>query len=121
VLAAGAFVLRLSRDPITRKNFDRIQERMTRIEVEAILGPPGINRAVLDRLNRENFDDAAYPGAWDDYPLFEDDPDCGLWIGDAGMIAINFRDGRAGAKGWAPRTPLLQRLYGWFDRWFPDL
>jgi hypothetical protein len=41
VVAAGGVVLWPRADRVTRENFDRIREGMTRTEVEAILGPPG--------------------------------------------------------------------------------
>jgi hypothetical protein len=41
VVAVGAFVLWPRKDRITRENYERIREGMSRVEVEAILGPPG--------------------------------------------------------------------------------
>jgi hypothetical protein len=120
VAAATVVLLWLPRDPITRKNYDRIQKEMTRTEVEAILGPSGTNSIVLDRLNHEDFDTDGDIWAWGDYPLFEDDPSTGLWIGDAGIIAVHFEGGRAAVKGWSPRSPLLERLHHWLQRRFPD-
>jgi hypothetical protein len=41
LVAIGAFVLWPQSDRVTRENFDRIREGMSRAQVEAILGPPG--------------------------------------------------------------------------------
>jgi hypothetical protein len=41
VVAAGAVVLWPRADRVTEENFYRLQDGMTRAEVEAILGPPG--------------------------------------------------------------------------------
>ncbi len=122
VVAAGAVLLWLPRDPITRKNYDRIQDGMTRTQAEAILGPPGINGAVTRRFDEEDFDEGGFirAGEWDYYPFFGEDPEVGLWIGDAGIIAVYFHHGRAGAKGWFPRSSPLQRLRHRWQRWFPE-
>jgi hypothetical protein len=45
LVAVGLFVLWPRLDRITDENFNRIQEGMSRAEVEAILGPPGDCRA----------------------------------------------------------------------------
>ncbi len=42
VVGIAAFLLWPSPSRVTRENFDRIRERMSRAEVEAILGPPGV-------------------------------------------------------------------------------
>jgi hypothetical protein len=41
LVAAGAFVLWPRSTRMTRENFDRIRDGMSRVEVEAVLGPPG--------------------------------------------------------------------------------
>jgi hypothetical protein len=126
VTAVGAVVLWLRTDSITRSNYDSIKEGMSRTEVETILGPPGINRVVLDRFDREGFDIDEDNRAWKDslyyYPLFEDAPDSLLWIGNAGVIGVHFQDNRAVTKAWVPRMALRKRLLGWLERWwFGDL
>jgi hypothetical protein len=41
LVAAVMFLLQPRKDRVTRENFDRIRDGMTRTEVQAILGPPG--------------------------------------------------------------------------------
>jgi hypothetical protein len=51
VVVGVIFVLWPQPERITRQNFDRIREGMTRADVEAILGPPGDHRTRLGETN----------------------------------------------------------------------
>jgi hypothetical protein len=115
VLAAGAVVLWPRPPRITEANFARLHERMTHADVEAILGPPGTNSALIHSLNQEDFDDdEALFWSWAGYPDLWNDSGFGLWAGNEGFIAVRFRDGRAVGLKWLRRSRLLRQLDNWW-------
>jgi hypothetical protein len=119
VVAATVILLWLPRDPITLKNFDRILKGMTRAEVKAILGPPNITGAELNKLDVDDFEPAPAIDAWGDPRLPYDPETDRFWLGNAGAILVTFENDRAEWKAWRPRAGPLTRLRGWWHRWFP--
>jgi hypothetical protein len=128
LVAAGAFVLWPRTDRITRENFDRIKEGMSRAEVEAILGPPGDYRTgpvvYFTPTDRDVMDEPSVP--------FED-PDSALWLGDraggrvgfdeAGCVTIwdaslECRSGERVSQG--PVDNLLWRAERLWRKWFSE-
>jgi hypothetical protein len=111
LVAVGAFVVWPRADRITRENYDRIREGMTRAEVEAILGgPPGDYRTV--RTEHAGEGPAAWGGDLDWYAVLcarhagasgyspldsVEHPDLpndarllGTWFGNEGYVLIVF-------------------------------
>jgi hypothetical protein len=123
VVGAGAAVMLLRReDRVTRQNFDRITEGMSRTEVESILGSPGDYRSG--------------PVKWKAGPrevIFQiDSPAHDRWIGDHGTIDIWFPEyqGYTGARhmtfhdveriALTPLDNLVWRAKRQWHRWFPE-
>ncbi len=105
-------------DRITEVNHYRIKQRMSRAEVESILGPPG------DYRNGPTTN--AEPEGW----IYRRSvgPHSGAWRGDTGVIRIEF-DG-PGRVTWADFGSDYRVDRGWFRnllerakwqwrRWFP--
>ena len=118
VVAATA-VLLWPRDPITWKNFNRICKGMTRAEVEAILGPPNLTGAELEKLDVDDFEDVPAIQPWGDDYLFYDEERGRFWLGNAGVITVTFENDCAVSKAWDPYAGLLTRLWARWDRWLP--
>ena len=122
VVVAAVILLRLPRDPITWKNFDRILKGMTRAEVEAILGPPNLTWDGLNNLQEEDFEPIPAIQPWgqetDLSPPNEENGD--FWLGNAGALAVTFEDDRAVWKAWRPHAGPLTRLRRQWHRWFPE-
>jgi hypothetical protein len=140
VVAVGAVVL-WPQPPsrITRENFARIKEGMSRAEVEAILGPPGDYRTRLGE-SQMNFDQSWNPDLVDYGPAVATwqpatDLDTGrranfsgaFWISDSMRIDI-LSDDESGRvyhpEAYARRSAgtldnLLWRLKRQWRRWFP--
>jgi hypothetical protein len=145
--AAGAVVVLWPRAPsrITRENFDRICEGMSRAEVEAILGPPGDYRTGHGETGStttgsftEYMDWTPDPGPdiapipvlnWSRFP--GQSPEVphlwASWLSDSFeiQIAIDHSGGVAGAEGYPRRTTqgpldsLLWHAKRQWRRWFP--
>jgi hypothetical protein len=148
VVAAGAVVL-WQRPPsrITRENFERIKEGMSRAEVEAILGPPGDYRTGDGEMDYGMENEAWMPdtgpdvakGLSPDFDKLEtnwkrdpgqspEDPSSRAdWLGDSFGIAIAIGpSGSVEEKVGLPRRTtqgpldnLLWRLKRQWRRWFP--
>jgi hypothetical protein len=113
----AVFVIWPRPDRVTRGNFDRIKNGMSRAEVEAILGPPGDYRNGPSREFRQ----AVFT------PLY---PDQDLeWVGDDGWGHIicdssgHVLETRFYSTLRAKQTAfenLLWRLKRQWHRWFPE-
>jgi hypothetical protein len=128
LVAAGAFVAWPPAYRITIKNLERVQEGMSRADVEAILGPPGDYRTVP---GRELFAiDRAIQSSR--VKAREDEFSLGLaflvWSGDAHTIRIAF--GPEGVldsyiepvlrQEQSPLDNFLWRAKRQWRRWFPE-
>jgi hypothetical protein len=119
LVAAGTFVLWPRTDRITRKNFDRIEKGMSRVQVESILGPPGDYRTG--------------PGAIDWIPEFG--PVTGntiwgegrCWWADTLLIVVAFDESGSAYRYWcfdekrsqqSPLENFLWRAKRLWRRWF---
>ncbi len=119
----GAFVLWPRPDRITRENYDRIREGMSRAEVEAILGPSGdyTTGPVKPR-------DGARLDMSDTSSTLEVRPgSAAMWVSDAAYIIVFFDDsGRVKLSGFDPCTSepqgpldnLLWRIKRQWHKWF---
>jgi hypothetical protein len=127
LVAVGAFVLWPRPDRITEENYQRIQEGMSRAEVEAILGPPGDHRTgatyTYPQIGTGVF------SAKDLFFVFATGPAWPVWKGDAVEIQIQLNDsGHATHKGrltahrieQTPLDNLLWRAKRQWRKWFPD-
>ena len=99
-LAAGAFGLWPQRGQITFANFHRIQEGMSRAEVEAILdGPPGDYRTARTTYGAGSSGadlDTFVAPVRGHIPLDADGSRVqGNWLGNEGLISVNFEFGVA--------------------------
>jgi hypothetical protein len=142
VAAAGAVVLWPRPERITRENFDRIRDGITRADVEAILGPPGDYRTghgEMDYGTGENTDwtpdsgpDFAPRTNWSRLRgvrgQSSEDPSLRAgWIGDSFAILIVVdKSGQVTHKSLSPRRTtqgpldnLLWRVKRQWRRWFP--
>jgi hypothetical protein len=145
VVAAGVVVL-WPRPPsrITRENFERIKEGMSRAEVEAILGPPGDYRTGRGEMDYGTENEAWMPDtgpdlAGPDFAPLEtnwrrapgqspEDPTLRAdWMGDSFGIAIAIgQSGSVEEKVGLPRRTtqgpldnLVWRVKRQWHRWFP--
>jgi hypothetical protein len=117
VVAAGAFALWPRAERVTRENFARVKYRMTRAEVEAILGSPTHQYAGRGRLTIHDSDDFKQPP-----PAFTLE-----WDNDRDTIAISFDEsGREVSCVFStfpvnrpPLETLRWRLHRLWPRWFP--
>jgi hypothetical protein len=140
VIAAGAVVLwPRPASRITRENFDRIREGMSRAEVEAFLGPPGDYRT---GHGETGFGESEVTGWNEDPPFRLDDaltwsrfPDqspkdpsrWANWLSDSFVILIVIDEsGQVILKHIGPRRrtqspldDLLWRAKRQWHRWFP--
>jgi hypothetical protein len=134
VVAAGVVVLwPQPSSRITRENFERIKEGMSREEVEAILGPPcdfSTGPLVRVRANRppnpfsvENFDPITVIGSGDNREELL------VWKIDRQLISINFGPSGRVEDLWMHDVArvnqtafenLLWRLKRQWRRWFPE-
>jgi hypothetical protein len=122
VVAAGVVVLWPSR--LTRENYDRIQNGMSRTEVEAVLGPEGDYRTMPTKF--------VYLTQWytglGNFVVDDDYTPDGLWESDAGNICVIYRQGRVTAKAFVMTSRLdqsyldnlLWRAQRQWHRWFPE-
>jgi len=132
VVTAGTVVLWPRPERITRANFHRIREGMSRAEVEAILGPPGDYRTGLGetwftepKLWSPDRDIAPRPE-----PLWSTAPgnSWARWDSDSFSIWISFDDSGSAAvkevwprrKTQGPVDSLLWRAKRQWRRWFPE-
>jgi hypothetical protein len=131
LVAAGVVVLWQWQDRITQQNCDRIKRKMTRAEVEAILGPPGdYATAPLEDPDPGGI----FMSHWRPYHLplidrFDGEHEIAQWRGDAGIVCVAFSNsGQVVSAGMWPvkrveQTPidnLLWRLKRQWHRWFPE-
>jgi hypothetical protein len=133
VVAAGVVVLWPRHERITRENFDRIHEGMSRAEVEAILGPPcdfSTGPLVRVRANRppnpfsvENFDPITVVGSGDNREELL------VWKSDRQLITINFGPSGHVEDLWMHDVArvnqtafenLIWRFKRQWRRWFPE-
>jgi hypothetical protein len=148
-VAAGAVVLwPRSGDRITRENFDRIREGMSRAEVEAIFGgPPGDYRTV--RTENEYYEPRSDPEnpthaadrLYTRTVMLSRDSLRGDWLGNEGLALVFFESGRVAnvsviegpwpedtyyksfqrtaKREYGPLDNFLWRLKRQWHRWFP--
>src|ERR1700722_7606055 len=85
VVAVGAFVLWPRKHRITRENYERIREGMSRAELEAILGPSGdyTTGPVLLNAGTRSVIDIGDDGNPHDFPATE-------WRGDTASVWVAF-------------------------------
>jgi hypothetical protein len=139
VVAAGVVLWPRPPSRITRENFDRIREGMTRAEVEAILGPPGDYRTHFGQTADGNGGEHGWLPDPDEYkPAIATWRDAGenpfgkfngeaTWVGDTVLVLVVIDD-----TGRVLETDTLERrrLGGTIDnllwrakrqwlRWFP--
>ena len=139
VVAACVVVLSPTQpNRITQENCDRIKVRMSRAEVEAILGPPGDYRTRLGESKRKfdqswNPDPADY-GSVATWRSFDDHGNplapvsVGIWISDSIRIDVYILDpsGRVMRTETQARRSagtldnLLWRAERQWHRWFPE-
>jgi hypothetical protein len=93
-LVAGAMI---PRSGVTKGNFDRVENGMTKTEVEQIFG------------NGPNFESMCFPA----YGI--DNPSCHTWTsGDGSSAQIIFDADRVHEKTWTPSTEtIFQKLRRW--------
>jgi hypothetical protein len=124
-VTGGVVVLWPRGDRITRENCDRIQEGMSRAEVEAILGPPGdYLTAGPSNTTADLFDENGNVRT-----VRHDGTVICFWVGDRAIIYVPFdRNGKttrsptlweAGTLPQPPLENLLWRLKRQWHRWFP--
>jgi len=126
LIVAGAFALSPRVDPVTEENFGRVQDGMSRAEVEAILGPPGDYttgpRLVLEPPgpDRACQPDPAHPWTHPDYVGWVTDRHC-LWIGfsPAGRVQEKYLE-PVGDLSKGALDDLLWRAERQWQRWFPE-
>jgi hypothetical protein len=124
LVAVGALVLLHRPDRVTEKNFKRITDGMSRAEVEAILGPPNVSEAEVDRLaTLDGFSGEVsiiglsggqlrFDGRKAEENLF--------WAGGAGLVCVGFADGHVVDGGMLPRAGIVERIERRWRRWFPE-
>jgi hypothetical protein len=127
VVAVGLFVLWPRTDRITRENYERIKEGMSRAEVESLLGAPGDYRT--GPVGYQTAEYKAAVGRPPSISLRGTKP--ALWLGDHALVEVAFgQDGRAldsesgfyqGVKlAQDPLDNLLWRAERLWRRWFPE-
>jgi hypothetical protein len=128
VVAAGVVVLSQQNQPdrVTRENYDRIHDGMSRAEVEEILGSPGDYRTGLGETR--------FLGRWSPEwdvispELFEDRRSAYWWHSDSVAIWIEidesghvlFKDAYPTRRTQGPLDNLLWRAKRQWHRWFPE-
>ena len=94
---------------VTRENYERIREGMSRAQVEAIVGKPG------DYRTRPTTIPLGRGSAIDDWKA---------WYGNEGQIVVEFVDGQVFGKEYvktdAVETTPLGRLLWRLERWLTD-
>jgi hypothetical protein len=130
LVAAGAFVLWPRLDRITDENFDRIQEGMSRAEVEAIFGgPPGDYRAGPTTYDADLDANRVPREILGLVRTTQDGDDVFDWAGDHGHAIVVFDSTGIYRDGWfhstqrvhqTPPDMLLWRLKRQWRRWFPE-
>jgi hypothetical protein len=136
-VAAAAMAIALWPQPasslITRQNFDRIRQGITRAEVEAILGSPGDYRTSLgqtdDPLGQLAPEMADYGPTLATWQLWGNGPNrVGVWIGDSVEIII-YVDGSGHVvishvlerrRNTNPLENFFWRANRLWHRWFPE-
>jgi hypothetical protein len=118
---------------ITRENFDRIKDGMSRAEVEAILGPPGdyssgpVAYSEADGINTRVVVDASSLAAIGDFWLRNvwsgDRALCGVYISEAGYVTrtpygIGFFE-LVERVEQSPLDNLIWRAKRQWRKWFP--
>ncbi len=142
LVALAAYCLSHGPERITRENYKRIREGMTRAEVEAILGPPGDYRSGLGELLLEGshnsiwaedeppvpdsiLDQDSEPNgkAWDSLSIYY------RWFSDNAEVDLRFDDdGRVAGHSFYHRRRTYQppldnyvwRVKRQWRRWFPE-
>jgi hypothetical protein len=126
VVAVGVILLWPRADRVTRENYDRIHEGMSRAEVEAILGPPGDYRNGPTNTWFATWVAPDAPVAWQGDrgsifvyrkggdPFFADtEPDDPDSVSSASFVQVQrVRQG--------PLEDLLWRAKRQWHRWFPE-
>jgi hypothetical protein len=126
LLVAGAFVLWPQPERFTRENCGRVEEGMTRAEVESLLGPPGDYRT-----GPSDYDAGLVPirVAPITMPPWETSDNDACWAGDSAYMAVRFDSaGRAHAWYCVPTSKAAQsrlddlvwRAKRQWRRWFPE-
>jgi hypothetical protein len=125
----GAFVLWPRAPRVTRENFDRIKEGMTRAEVEAILGPPGDYSSGPTKWGplqiHEKLITKSYP--WMSSRPGPDVSRRDSWNEDEALISVSYFCGDVVVKDFVrcerePQPPLdnlLWRARRQWRKWFP--
>jgi hypothetical protein len=127
LVAVAMLVLWPRPDRITRENYERIKEGMSRAEVESLLGAPGDYRTGPVGYQTAEYKEAV--GRPASISLRGTKP--ALWLGDRGLVEVAFgQDGRAldsesgfyrGVKlAQDPLDNLLWRAERQWRRWFPE-
>jgi hypothetical protein len=125
VVVAGAFVPSPPRR-VTRENFDRIECGLSVAEVGAILGPPNLGPADVNKLNFAEFCDPSVSdwrekGALGPNGLLASKHrgDWQGWLSAEGLISVNFVEGETAHKAWLRRVGVVERMKLQWRRWFP--
>jgi hypothetical protein len=125
LVAVGAFMLWPRRNRVTRENYYRIRLRMSRAQVEAILGPPGDYTTVpvgQVRTNMSPSDATALTRA-----LMDPRATKSSWMADTGFIevmyspeGVSYRNfGVVDAAQLSPLDRLLWQAKRLWPKWFP--
>jgi hypothetical protein len=128
LLAAGVVTVWPQPERITRENFERIREGMTRAEVEAILGPPGDYASGPTMLQPDGPTRAHVFDEDDSLPHLPPDR-FGVWERDSAGIYVDYT--RSGTVGVVTFSPLMRRPQSILEslrwraerqwrRWFPE-
>jgi hypothetical protein len=123
LLAVGVFVAWPRPNRITQENFDRIQQGMSRAEVEAILGPPGDYRTLPQEFEPWALTSVA----------FQPSSKASFWHANTMSISMSIsiefdESGRAQGRSAStsqtivngPFDNLLWRVKRQWRRWFPE-
>jgi hypothetical protein len=117
LLGAGALVLWPETDPVTVENYERIKPGMSRVDVEAMFGPP------LTTIPSQDLDPDAYDFGERRWEVLDAEL-CGreevepkLWAGGTGELEVKFARERAVTKAWYPRSNVALRLQRRWERW----
>jgi hypothetical protein len=112
VVAAGTLMLWPRADRINYANFNRVEQEMSRDDVEALLGLPNFSESELGKMGFADFS-KRIDLDWQTGPFI---PGGGwttkeeFWISNEVVISVTFRNGRAVRKIYLQRGGPIRRL-----------
>jgi hypothetical protein len=128
LVAVAAFVAWPRPQRITRENFDRIQDGMSRAEVEAILGPPGDYRTGPTLYTLETFTGTLMDFGSQRRSLADEGGPAMCWVSDTCSIDIDLDQKGVFSASFACAVKMKHTLLGnllWrakrqWRKWFPE-